>query len=79
MRDTFQSPISETSEQKMMRMEEVFSGTEVQMLTADIKNLLIWAYESYKASFQSGDTRESLYWDGYIRALHHVLELEDNR
>ena len=60
----------------MMRMEQLFSKTEVQMLTDDIKNLLIWGYESYDVSFRAGDIRESMYWDGYIRALHHVLEME---
>ena len=46
------------------------------MLTDDIKNLLIWAYESYDTSFRRKDVKESMYWDGYIRALHHVLEME---
>lgn len=76
MKDTSQSPIDETSEQKMIRMERMFSRTEIQMLTDDIKSLLIWAYESYDTSFKRRDTKESMYWDGYIRALHHVLEME---
>ena len=46
------------------------------MLTDDIKSLLIWAYESYDKSFKRRDTKEAMYWDGYIRALHHVLEME---
>lgn len=76
MKDTFPSPTDETSEQKMIRMERMFSRTEIQMLTDDIKSLLIWAYESYDKSFKRRDTKESMYWDGYIRALHHVLEME---
>jgi hypothetical protein len=76
MKDTFPSPIDETSEQKMIRMEQMFSKTEIQMLTDDIKSLLIWAYENYDKSFKRRDTNESMYWDGYIRALHHVLEME---
>jgi hypothetical protein len=43
-------------------------------MTGDIKSLLIWAYESYNDSFKRSDVKESMYWDGYIRALHHVLE-----
>ena len=76
MSDKFQSLTSETSEQKMIRMERMFSRTEIQMLTDDIKSLLIWAYESYDKSFKRRDTKEAMYWDGYIRALHHVLEME---
>ena len=76
MRDTSPSRTNETSEQKMIRMERMMSRTEVQMLTDDIKNLLIWAYESYDTSFRRRDVKESMYWDGYIRALHHVLEME---
>ena len=43
-------------------------------MTGDIRRLLIWAYESYSDAFEKGNTAESMYWDGYIRALHHVLE-----
>lgn len=76
MRGTSRSPITETSEQKMTRMEQLFNKTEVEVLTDDIKRLLIWGYESYDDSFRAGDVKESMYWDGYIRALHHVLEME---
>ena len=74
MTDTFQSLTSETSEQKIARMEKLCSRTELEILTGDIKSLLIWGYESYQDSFKKGDVKESMYWDGYIRALHHVLE-----
>lgn len=74
MTDTFQSPTSETSEQKIARLEKLCNKTELEILTKDIRSLLIWGYESYKDSFKKGDVKESMYWDGYIRALHHVLE-----
>jgi len=74
MSDKSLSLISETSEQKMMRLERLCDKTELQVLTGDIKSLLIWGYESYRDSFDKGDMKESMYWDGYIRALHHVLE-----
>ena len=74
MRDKSLSPTNETSEQKMIRMERLFNQSEIQVLTGDIKSLLIWAYESYDKSFKRYDVKESMYWDGYIRALHHVLE-----
>ena len=40
-----------------------------------IKQLLIDAYTSYEKAFKNGDP-EQRYWDGYIRALHHVIEME---
>lgn len=40
-----------------------------------IKQLLIDAYTSYERAFRNGDP-EQRYWDGYIRALHHVIEME---
>lgn len=42
-----------------------------------VKRLLIWAYENYDAAFKEEKVREQMYWDGYIRALHHVMEAED--
>lgn len=47
------------------------------MTLQSVKRLLIWAYENYDASFKAASVIEQRYWDGYIRALHHVLELED--
>lgn len=66
--------MSETSGQKIARMEKVFNQSEMSLMTGDIRRLLIWAYESYSTAFSKGDVKESMYWDGYIRALHHVLE-----
>ena len=40
-----------------------------------IKQLLIDAYTNYDKAFRNGD-RDQFYWDGYIRALHHVIEME---
>ncbi len=74
MNDKSQSRMSETSGQKIARMEKVFNQSEMSLLTDDIRRLLIWAYESYSTAFSKGDANESMYWDGYIRALHHVLE-----
>ena len=74
MSDMSLSLINETSGQKMTRMEQLFRKTELQVMTDNVKSLLIWGYESYDASFRDGNVKESMYWDGYIRALHHVLE-----
>lgn len=40
-----------------------------------VKGLLIDAYNNYEKSFQDRSVNQ-FYWDGYIRALHHVLEME---
>lgn len=74
MKDKSQSRMNETSGQKIARMEKVFNQSEMSLLTGDIRRLLIWAYESYSTAFSKGNATESMYWDGYIRALHHVLE-----
>jgi len=39
-----------------------------------VKGLLIDAYNRYEKNFQDSKA-EQFYWDGYIRALHHVLEM----
>lgn len=74
MSDKSQSLTDETSGQKITRLEGLCRKTELEIMTGDIKSLLIWAYESYNDSFKRSDVKESMYWDGYIRALHHVLE-----
>ena len=53
------------------------SEDQLQVTLQSVKRLLIWAYENYDASFKAASVIEQRYWDGYIRALHHVLELED--
>lgn len=40
-----------------------------------VKKLLIDAYGNYEKAFRAGDS-DQRYWDGYIRALHHVIEME---
>jgi len=48
------------------------------MLPTKIKDLLFLGYERYETTFKNGDIKQSMYWDGYIRALHHVQELQGN-
>lgn len=40
-----------------------------------VRNLLIDGYSRYEEAFKKGDP-DQRYWDGYIRALHHVIEME---
>ena len=39
-----------------------------------VKGLLIDAYNRDEKNFQDNKA-DQFYWDGYIRALHHVLEM----
>jgi len=41
-----------------------------------VRNLLIEGYKHYEEAFMKGDP-DQRYWDGYIRALHHVIEMEN--
>lgn len=68
MSGKLQSPICETSEQPAPNKDQV--------LRIQIRDLLFPAYKHYEESFKDGDIKHSMYWDGYIRALHHVQELQ---
>lgn len=59
---------SETSELNEEKKLDVTVGT--------IKRLLIDAYARYNDGVKDGAHYVSSYWDGYIRALQHVLEQE---
>ena len=61
---------SETSDQRSddERQLDVNFGT--------IKRLLIYGYDHYQKAVDAGHHIVSTYWDGYIRALQHVLEAE---
>ena len=45
---------------------------------SSVKELLIDAYDKYQDSHSSA-VKEQYYWDGYIRALHHVIELGETK
>lgn len=76
MKDKSQLPICETSEQSTLSMEQLFTQTRDQSLTSKIRDLLFLAYNYYETSFKNGDIKQQMYWDGYIRALHHVNEAQ---
>jgi hypothetical protein len=59
---------SATSKHSEERQLDVTVGT--------IKRLLIMAYDGYNAAEKGDAKRAAAYWDGYIRALQHVLEQE---
>ena len=41
-----------------------------------VKGLLLDAEHRYNAAFDMDDRALSLWWDGYMRAIYHVLEME---
>ena len=49
--------------------------TKLDVSKEAVKRLLSDAYAHYQGHFDKKDGQD-LYWDGYIRALHHVLEME---
>ena len=60
---------SETSNLNEERQVDVTVGT--------IKRMLIEGYDRYNDGMKTGAHYVSAYWDGYIRALQHVLEQEN--
>lgn len=61
---------SETSEQfNEERQLDVTVGT--------VKRLLIMGYDHYNDAMKGEAHGIASYWDGYIRALQHVLEAEN--
>lgn len=78
MKNKLQSPICEISEQSTLSVKKLLNQKTDQMLPTKIKDLLFLGYERYETTFKNGDIKQSMYWDGYIRALHHVQELQGN-
>ena len=52
------------------------SERQLDVSVEAVKRLLINSYTMYEQAFRNGDP-DQRYWDGYIRALHHVIEMED--
>ena len=73
------SRIPETSEEKIQRLETNFSSNALLMLNrASLVHELEVAYANYTRSFHNDDKKQALRWDGHIRALHLVLDMEIN-
>ena len=60
---------SETSGFNEERQLDVTAGT--------VKRMLIAAYEQYNEAAKGNASYVTSYWDGYIRALQHVFEQEN--
>lgn len=52
-------------------------GGQIDVSVGTIKRMLIDAYEKSTEGQRSGAGYVAAYWDGYIRALQHVLEAQE--
>lgn len=69
----------ETCEEKVQRLETNFSSRGFLTLNrASLVHELEMAYAHYTRSFHNDDKKQALRWDGHIRALHLVLDMEIN-
>lgn len=75
MTDTLRSRTHETFAQKTERLETNQLSPNMDLTRAEVKALLIWASNSYEQAFKE-DKKTSLYWDGVIRGIQYVLDLE---
>lgn len=72
-----QSRIPETSAEKIQRLEANFNSTSLVMISrASLVHELEVAYANYTRCFHNDDKKQALRWDGHIRALHLVLDME---
>ncbi|MGB0825698.1 MAG: hypothetical protein ACPGPH_07195 [Synechococcus sp.] len=71
------SEISETCDEKIQRLESNFTGKGLLMVNrASLVHELQMAYARYQREFNAENKKEALRWDGHIRALHLVLDME---
>ena len=69
----------ETCDEKIQRLEANFNSTSLLMVNrASLVHELEMAYAKYQRSFHDDNKKEALRWDGHIRALHLVLDMEIN-
>ena len=74
-----QSRTPETCVEKIQRLETNFSTTSLLTVSrASLVHELEMAYARYQRSFHDDNKKEALRWDGHIRALHLVLDMEIN-
>ena len=49
----------------------------VNLTVGTLKRFLLHGHDNYLISHRQGDQKEAMYWDGYIRALYHVMEARE--
>ena len=75
--DESRSRMSETFDEKIQRLETNFTGKGLLMVNrASLVHELQMAYARYQRAFHDDNKKQALRWDGHIRALHLVLDME---
>lgn len=76
---SFGSKAQPRKQHGFMTSETSRSGRNSALLEVErtaVQGLLIDAESRYQRAFQEGDQPLQMWWDGYLRALYHVLEME---
>ena len=72
-----QSTTSETSEAKKARLEENYRRSPMVLLNrTSLVKMLETSYQEYDKCWKQEDKVNSLFWDGCIRTLHRILDME---
>lgn len=62
----------------MIRLEENYRSSHlIKISRASLVEMLETSYDKYQKAFHHDDKINALVWDGIIRTLHEVLEMED--
>ena len=56
--------------------KSAMQSDKLDVTKSAVRGLLIEAEQQYNRAFDMDDRTLSLYWDGYMRAIYHVLEME---
>ena len=71
------STMSETYEQRVARLEANYDSSEwITINRASLINHLIHATQMYEKTFKSDNKADALLWDGVIRTLQLVIDME---
>ena len=56
--------------------ERYNENRQVDLTIGTLKSMKMWAHEQYNVAMRDGGINRAMYWDGYIRALQHIVEQE---
>ena len=74
MQSTSRCTTCETFAEKINRIEDNLKKLEKVGLANTIKMKLISAEQEYRSAFNEGRRDQEMWWDGYGRALQHLLD-----
>lgn len=64
---------------KPLSMTPVMSEQSERQLDVTLeacKRQLLWAYAQYEGAMKTDEKYVATYWDGYIRGIQHVIEMD---